>query len=116
MWIHTVNPHSQTHWLSQFSLELVQLGNGGLHSTACNVPFLEMNHHCYLAALQDSRENCFSTIMLSKQFALAVVCQAPGQSVVSKGAAVLALASDALVGDGDVLTCGASSQRLLLLR
>lgn len=97
-----VKPQTQAHWLSQCSLELMQLYDRGLDSTEYDVAVLEINHHCYQAALQGSRDNSFSFIMVGKQLAFAIVRKAPGLCVVSKGAAVLPLPLDALIGHGDV--------------
>lgn len=76
--------------------------DAGLHRTECDVSFLDINHHCYTVPLQGSRENSFSSLVVGKQLALAVVREAPGQCVVSEGAAGLGLMFDALVGHGDV--------------
>lgn len=74
----------------------------GRHGRECDVSFLDINHHCYSVALQDSRENFFSSIMVGDQHALAIVHKAPGLRVVSEGADGLASVFDALVGHGDV--------------
>lgn len=74
----------------------------GLHSTECDVALLKINHHCYSAALQVSRDNRFFSIVVGDQLAIPIVRKAPGLWVVSKGTVVLALSLDALVGHGDV--------------
>lgn len=101
-WIHVMKPQTQTHWLTQFSLEFMQLCDGGIYSTEWDAALLEINHHCYSAALQGTRYRSFGFVMAGKQVPFAFVHKTPGLCVVSEGAGFLALSLDALVGYSNV--------------
>lgn len=73
-WIHTIKPQTKAQRFSQFSLELVQLGDKvGIHSTERDVAFLKVKRHHYSFALQAFRENVFSFIVVGKHLAFAIV-------------------------------------------
>lgn len=75
---------------------------GGLHSTERDVPFLNVDQHCYPFAVQGSGDSGFLPIMVGDQVVPVVVREAPGQRIVSEGAPGVALLFDAAVGHSDV--------------